>query len=283
MDLWYTDNHTDNVHFSMKVEKQLVSVESYYQKIEILQTVDYGKILVLDGELFTTQRDEFVYHEMVVHVPMAVHPDIRNVLVIGGGDGGTVRELTKYESIEKIDVVELDKKLVEICREYLPELSSKMDDPRVSVHFEEGIRFARMVRNKYDLIIVDCADPYGPAEGLFTKEFYGICTNALTDDGILINQHESPFYKQHAKSVQLAHRNIQSAFDMSMIYQCHIPSYPSGHWLFGFASKKYHPIDDMDTAAWNALGIRTKYYNTDLHKGAFYIPNYVKELLGLEY
>lgn len=282
MDLWYTDNHTDNVRFSMKVDKQLFSEESYYQKIEILQTVDYGKILVLDGELFTTQRDEFVYHEMVVHVPMAVHPDIKNVLVIGGADGGTVRELTKYESIENIDMVEVDSKLVEACREYMPELSCKLDDPRVSIHFEEGIRFARMVRNKYDLIIVDCADPYGPAEGLFTKEFYGICTNALTDDGILINQHESPFYKQHAKSVQLAHRNIQSAFDTSMLYQCHIPSYPSGHWLFGFASKKYHPIDDMDAEAWNRLRIKTKYYNTDLHKGAFYLPTYVKELLGLE-
>lgn len=282
MDLWYTDNHTDNVRFSMKVDKQLFSEESYYQKIEILQTVDYGKILVLDGELFTTQRDEFVYHEMVVHVPMAVHPDIKKVLVLGGGDGGTVRELTKYESIEKIDLVELDKKLVDASREYLPELSCKLDDPRVTVYFEEGIRFVRMVRNEYDLIIVDCADPYGPAEGLFTKEFYGVCTNALTDDGILINQHESPFYNQHAKSVQLAHRNIQSAFECSMLYQCHIPSYPSGHWLFGFASKKYHPIHDMDEDAWNKLNIKTRYYNTDLHKGAFYLPTYVKELLGLK-
>lgn len=281
MDLWYTDNHTDNVRFSMKVEKQLFSEESYYQKIEILQTVDYGKILVLDGELFTTQRDEYVYHEMVVHVPMAVHPDIKKILVIGGGDGGTVRELTKYDTIEKIDLVELDKKLVDVSREYLPELSEKLNDPRVTIYFEEGIRFVRMVRNEYDLIIIDCADPYGPAEGLFTKEFYGVCTNALTEDGILINQHESPFYSQHAKSVQLAHRNIQSAFEYSMLYQCHIPSYPSGHWLFGFASKKYHPIHDMDEEAWNALDIKTKYYNTDLHKGAFYLPNYVKKLLGL--
>ena len=113
MDLWYTDNHTDNVRFSMKVEKQLFSEKSYFQQIEILKTKDYGKVLVLDGELFTTERDEFVYHEMVVHVPMAVHPDIKTVLVIGGGDGGTVRELTKYDTIETIDVAELDSKLVE--------------------------------------------------------------------------------------------------------------------------------------------------------------------------
>lgn len=282
MDLWYTDNHTDNVRFSMKVEKQLFSEKSYFQQIEILKTKDYGKVLVLDGELFTTERDEFVYHEMVVHVPMAVHPDIKTVLVIGGGDGGTVRELTKYDTIETIDVAELDSKLVEVSRQYLPELSAKLDDPRVSIYFEEGIRFARMVRDKYDLIIVDCADPYGPAEGLFTREFYGVCWNALKSDGILINQHESPFYRQHAKSVQLAHRNIQSAFECSMIYQCHIPSYPSGHWLFGFASKKYHPIDDMNKEEWKRKGIKTKYYNTDLHKGAFYLPTYVKELLGLQ-
>ncbi len=281
MELWYTDQHTDNVHFSMKVEQQIVSKESYYQKIDLLKTYDYGKVLVLDGELMITERDEFIYHEMAVHVPMAVHSEVRKVLVIGGGDGGSVRELVKYNSIERIDVVEVDEEVVNVCMKYFPETSCKLKDERVHIYFEEGIRFVRGVYDEYDLIIVDCSDPYGPAEGLFTKEFYGICWKALKEDGVLINQHESPYYKQHARSVQLAHKHIKSAFTYSTVYQCHIPSYPSGHWLFGFASKRYDPVVDLDADKWNELAIKTRYYNTDLHKGAFYLPNYVKELLEL--
>ncbi|RDU23779.1 polyamine aminopropyltransferase [Anaerosacchariphilus polymeriproducens] len=281
MELWYTDQHTDNVRFSMKVEKELVSLESFYQKINLLKTYDYGKVLVLDGELMITERDEFIYHEMAVHVPMAVHPKVKKVLVIGGGDGGSARELTKYDTIEQIDVVEVDAEVVRICKEFFPEVSDSLSDKRVKIHFEEGIRFARGIYDEYDLIIVDCADPYGPAEGLFTREFYGICWKALKEDGILINQHESPYYEQHARSVQMAHKHIQFSFPYSTVYQCHIPSYPSGHWLFGFASKKYDPIKDLDDEKWNNLGIQTRYYNTKLHQGAFYLPNYVMELLEI--
>ena len=127
---------------------------------------------------------------------------------------------------------------------------------------------------------MDSSDPYGPAEGLFTREFYGTCFKALRDDGILINQHESPFYYVHQRSVRDAHKHIAVEFPVSTVYQCHIPSYPSGHWLFGFASKKYHPIEDLNAPRWNKLGIRTRYYNTDLHRGAFALPNYVKDLLN---
>lgn len=282
MEFWYTDQHTENVRFSMKVEKQIVSRTSYLQRIDLLQTYDYGKVLVLDGELMITERDEFIYHEMIVHVPMAVHPNAKKVLVIGGGDGGSVRELTKYDSIEQIDLVELDEEVVNICKGYFPEVSGKLSDERVRITFDEGIRYVRNSTEQYDLIIVDCSDPYGPSAGLFTKEFYGTCFRALKDDGILINQHESPYYKEHARSVQLAHRHIQGSFPFSTVYQCHIPSYPSGHWLFGFASKKYDPIENLHEQEWNSLDIKTRYYNTDLHKGAFYLPTYVKELLKLD-
>lgn len=282
MELWYTDNHTNDVRFSMRVENQITSVESEYQRIDILNTVEFGKVLVYDGELMITQKDEFIYHEMITHVPMAVHPNVKNVLVIGGGDGGTVRELTKYDMIENIDMVEIDKMVVRMCREYFQETACKLDDPRVHMYFEEGLRFVRMKKDEYDLIIVDCADPYGPAEGLFTREFYGNCFKALHDDGILINQHESPYYSEHSRTVQKAHQHIQLVFPYSTVYQCHIPSYPSGHWLFGFASKKYDPIKDLREDYWNSLGMGTRYYNTDLHKGSFYLPTYVKELLGMD-
>ena len=280
-ELWYTDEHTRDVRFSMKVVEQIASKKSAVQQIDIFDTsksavqqIDifdtsaYGRVLVLDGGLMITEKDEFIYHEMITHVPMAVHPRVKNVLVIGGGDGGTVRELTKYKSIESIDLVEVDKHVVLLAKKYLPFTSAKLKDKRVRVWFEEGLRYVRGKKAEYDLIIVDSSDPYGPAEGFFTREFYGTCFKALRDDGILINQHESPFYAAHQKSVRDAHRHIAVEFPLSTVYQCHIPSYPSGHWLFGFASKKYHPIGDLNEARWNKLRINTRYYNTALPDAA---------------
>ena len=279
MELWYTDQHTKDVRFSMKVMRQIASQKSENERIDILDTVEYGRVLVLDGELFLTEKDEFIYHEMLAHVPMAVHPHVRNVLVIGSGDGGTVRELVKYKAVNRIDVVQPDKDLVTLAMAHLTFCSAAFRDKRVHIHVEEGLRFVRGKVNEYDLIIVDSADPYGPAEGLFTREFYGNCWKALRADGVLINQHESPFYSEHSLSVRNAHRHIATVFELSMLYQAHIPSYPSGHWLFGFASKKYHPLKGLRARAWNLLKIKTRYYNTELHRGAFALPNYVRALL----
>ena len=226
-----------------------------------------------------TQKDEFIYHDMIVHVPMAVKKDIKNVLVIGAGDGGTVRELCRYSTIEHIDLVEIDKKVVEVCEEYFPEMTVSMHDPRLDIHFTDGLRFVRRKQGEYDLIIVDSTDPFGPGEGLFTPEFYGNCYNALTDTGVLVNQHESPFYAADAAAMQRAHKRIVECFPISRVYQAHIPTYPSGHWLFGFASKKYHPVTDFNPTAWTLLGLSTRYYNAKLHRSAFSLPTYVEELL----
>lgn len=226
-----------------------------------------------------TEKDEFIYHDMIVHVPMATNPNIKNVLVIGAGDGGTIRELTKYKSIKNIDMVEIDERVVEVCKKYLPQTACKFDDDRVNLFFEDGLRFVRNKENEYDLIIVDSTDPFGPGEGLFTKEFYGNCYKALKEDGILVNQHESPYYESYAKSMQDAHEKIYGLFKIHRVYQAHIPTYPSGHWLFGFASKEYDPVKDLKADVWNNLGIETKYYNTELHVGCFALPNYVKKLL----
>ena len=279
MELWYTEKHTENAEFSIKVKKQLVSKKSEFQRIDIFESYDFGKVLVIDGYLMLTEKDEFIYHEMITHVPMAVNPEIKDVLVIGAGDGGTVRELTRYESIENIDMVEIDRLVVDLCREYIPQTSSKLDDDRVNIYYEDGLKFVREKENKYDLIIVDSTDPFGPGEDLFTKEFYGNCYKALKENGILVNQHESPYYPNDAVAMQRAHSKIKSIFPVALVYQAHIPTYPSGHWLFGFASKGLDPIADLKEEEWNSLGLKTKYYNTDLHKGCFAIPNYVKELL----
>lgn len=278
-DLWYSEYHSPDVRFSMRVSRQLVHEQSDYQTISVYDTPEFGRVLTLDSVLMLTERDEFIYHEMITHVPMAVNPDIRDVLVIGAGDGGVARELCKYPTIRKIDVVEIDRRVVEICKEYIPLTGCGFDDPRVNLHFADGLKFVRHAPQQYDLIIVDSTDPSGPGEVLFTKEFYGSCDSALSDRGILINQHESPFYAQDAKAMRYAHRRILSVFPVSRLYQAHIPTYPSGHWLFGFASKGLHPIREMDAARWNALGIRTRYYNTHLHVGCFALPNYVEEML----
>jgi spermidine synthase len=169
---------------------------------------------------------------------MAVHPSVKRVLVIGAGDGGVVRELTRYPDIDRIDMVEIDPLVVEVCKEYLPQTACRLNDPRVNIFFEDGLRFIRSSEDEYDLIIVDSTDPFGPGEGLFTREFYGNCYKALHEDGILINQHESPFYAADAKACQRAHKLIVESFPISKVYQAHIPTYPSGHWLFGFSSKK---------------------------------------------
>lgn len=280
MELWYTEEHTENVRFSIKVDRQLYSGQSEFQRIDVFESKEFGTFFTLDGLMMVTQKDEFIYHDMIVHVPMATNPQIKDVLVIGAGDGGTVRELTRYNSIANIDMVEIDKLVVDVCKEYLPQTACKLEDPRVHLFFEDGLRFIRTKENSYDLIIVDSTDPFGPGEGLFTKEFYGNCYKALKDDGILVNQHESPYYETYAQNMGRAHQRIKEFFPVCRVYQAHIPTYPSGHWLFGFASKKYDPLIDIDEQAWNDLGIKTQYYNTEIHKGCFALPNYVKEQLA---
>ena len=279
LDLWYTEEHSKEAKFSIKVLRQLYSVQSPFQKIDILESEEFGRFFTLDGYMMVTEKDEFIYHEMIVHVAMATNLNIKRVLVIGAGDGGTVRELTRYPFIEHIDMVEIDKMVVDVCKEFLPQTACKLNDPRVHLYFEAGLRYIRSKENEYDLIMVDSTDPFGPGEGLFTKEFYGNCFKALTEDGILVNQHENAYYTSFAQSMRRAHCRIVNLFPICKVYQAHIPTYPSGHWLFGFASKKYDPVADLKADAWNQLGIYTRYYNTDLHRGCFALPTYINELL----
>ena len=279
MDFWFSEMHTDNVKMSIRVEKQLFSGQSDFQRIDVFDSIEFGRFLTSDGSVIFSEKDEFTYDEMIVHVPMAVHPNVKKVLVIGGGDGGVARELGYYKEIEAIDVVEPDELFVKVCREFFPDNACGLDDPRVQLHYRDGLRFLRGKTGEYDLIINDSTDPLGHTAGLFTKEFYGSCYKALREDGIMVNQHESPFYAEDAAAMQRSHKRIVESFPISRVYQAHIPTYPSGHWLFGFASKKYHPVRDYDPVKWSMLGIKTKYYNTKLHAGAFALPNYVEEML----
>ena len=279
MELWFSERHTPNVKFSIKVDRQLYSGQSEFQRIDVFDSIEFGRFLTLDGYMMLTEKDEFIYHEMITHVPMAVHPNPRNVLVIGAGDGGVIRELTRYKQVEHIDLVEIDEMVIEVCKKHLPQTASEFHDERVHIYIEDGVKYIRSCENQYDLIIVDSTDPFGPGEGLFTKEFYGSCYKALREDGIMVNQHESPFYREDVAAMQRAHKRIAECFPISRVYQAHIPTYPSGHWLFGFASKKYHPVAHFDVSAWQSLELMTRYYNPKLHVGSFSLPTYVEKLL----
>ena len=282
MELWFSDYQTEKVKVSVKVQKQLFGLQTEFQRIDVFDSEEFGRFLSADGSIVFSEKDEFIYDEMVTHVPMAVHPHVKNVLIIGGGDGGVAKELLQYKSIESIDVVETDRMFVDVCREYFPEVACALDDERVKIHYDDGLRFLRNKKGIYDLIINDSTDPFGHTEGLFTKEFYGSCYNALKDDGIMVYQHGSPFYDEDEAACRSMHRKAFRSFPISRVYQAHIPTCPSGYWLFGFASKKYHPIKDFKPKEWNGLKIETWYYTTHLHMGAFMLPKYVEDLLEEE-
>ncbi len=279
MDYWFSEHHTENVKFSVKVDKHLFTNETDLGRVDIFESPEFGKFLAVDGYIIFTEKDEFIYDEMLSHVPMAVNPKAKSVLVFGSGDGGVVEEFLKYDTIERIDLVEVNEGVIEACRLYFPETSGCLDDPRVTTYTENALRFIRHIDREYDIIVVDSAGFYGPGESLLTREFYGSCFKALSDDGIMVNQHQSPFYDDDRLETQRAHKRIVDIFPISKIYQAHIPTYPSGYWLFGFASKKYHPTDDLKAEEWNRLGIRTDYYTTRLHRGCFALPAYVERML----
>jgi len=279
MQLWFSEMHSPNVRLDIQLERHLFSGQSDFQRIDIYETKEFGRMLILDGFTMLTEKDEFVYHDMLTHVPMAINPDIKKVLIIGAGDGGIVRELVRYETIERMDMVEIDKMVVDACIEHLPLTASKLDDPRLNLYFEDGLKFVRGKTDEYDLIVVDSTDPLGPGEGLFTKEFYGNCYNALTENGIMVNQMGGTVYESDIMGMQRSFKRIKSTFPIATCYQAHVSTYPGGFWLLGYGSKSFDPIADLKADGWNKLGLDTQYYNTDLHSAAFVMPNHVRKLL----
>lgn len=280
-DVWYSEYHAPSVKMSWKVEV-LACERSPFQRMEVMRNDEFGVFFTLDGFVQMTSRDEFIYHDMIVHPAMAVNPMISRVLIIGGGDGGTAREILRYQHLERVDMVEIDEMVMRLCRQYLPQTACALDDPRLQLTIGDGLDFVRQAADaSYDLILVDSTDPVGPGEGLFTHEFYANCRRALSSDGILINQHEGAFYEQDFAEMRRAHEKIAAVFPVAEIYGFNIPSYGSGYWYFGFASKQLHPLHDQQAAAWERFGLKTRYYNSALHTAAFALPSYVRDkLLG---
>lgn len=283
-DLWYSEYHIEDVKLSLEITKYLHVEDSPFQHIEMMHNETYGNFMTLDGYIQVTERDEFVYHDMIVHPSMATNPAIKNILIIGGGDGGTAREAARYKSVEKIDMVEIDERVVRLCQQYLPTMSCMLEkDPRINLFFEDGLAFVKNAKDgAYDLILVDSTDPIGPGEGLFTYDFYSNCFRALTPNGILINQHECAFFPRDTHEMKRAHEKIRKVFPIAKVYGFNVPTYSTGYWYFGFASKNLDPIKDHKPEVWESFGLKTKYYNSDLHNGCFALPTYVRDVLAAE-
>ncbi|MCL2847832.1 MAG: polyamine aminopropyltransferase [Firmicutes bacterium] len=280
MEQWYREKYSDGVELNLQIKQVLVSQKTKVQQVDIFDSVEFGRVLCLDGQLMHTEKDEKIYHEMMVHPALAANPNIKDVLVISVGNGGIVHELIKYKSIESITVVEDDLDLIALLKKFMPKSANALNDNRVNMVIADNMRFTRTQKGKYDLIILDIPDPFGQGENHFTKEFYGACFTALKEDGILINQHESCFYEDDIPACQKAHFNSKKVFNISKVFQASIPSYPSGYWLFGFSSKKHDPYENLDKEAWEKLKLDTVYYNPYLHIGAFMLPTYVQKVLN---
>ena len=281
MSLFFSEDyeHAD-VQIRFEIKEILFSERSQFQKIEVFKSKFFGKMLVIDDALMLTERDEFVYHEMIAHVPIFMHPNPRRVLVIGGGDGGTVRECLKHAAVEQIDLVDIDKMVSQVCLRFFPEIAMPLTTKRVRCQFEDGVAFVKNCAEKYEVIIIDSTDPVSVGEGLFTREFYRDCSNILTDDGILVNQSESPAWQPN--EVAAISQKLKSVFPKVYFYQAHTPTYLPGHWAFGFASKKHHPIDDFSAGSYQKSQLFFKYYNAEVHKSAFALPMFFRDLLALK-
>lgn len=276
MELWFTEFQTQNLGLTARIKETLYMGKSDFQDVAVVDTYEFGRMLVLDGVFQTSIYDEYIYHEMIAHVPLFLHPDPRQVLVIGGGDGGSVREVVKHPTVQRVEMVEIDGLVVEVSKKFLPEISSALisNHPKVQLKIGDGIAHMARAENQYDVIIVDCSDPIGPGEGLFTYGFYKDVYKALKPDGLFVQQTESPFY--HQPLLKRLRKDIESLFPLTRTYLAHIPLYPGGTHCFTIGSKRYDPL----TADTRAPDFATRYYNKELGRSCFVLPNFVQELLS---
>lgn len=281
--VWFTDKD-DMQALSLRYTGDVLFNETTdFQQVRVFDTLAYGKMLAINNMVMCTERDEFHYHEMIVHPVAQLSKNLKNVLVIGGGDGGTIRELFKYSSIEKVTMVEIDEAVINASKKHLPTLNTEFGNPKLNLIVGDGIEHVRNAKaGTYDLVIVDGSDPVGPAEGLFTKAFYADCARVLTDDGMLVTQGESPMF--HTNTFVELNHCLKDIFGMQKVHTMlfHATTYPSGMWSLMMASKKaLNPKTEIDIkkTAEFVKQKNLKYYNEELHAAAFCLPNFVKNLL----
>ncbi len=274
MELWFTEKQTQSFGITAKIKRTLHTERTPYQKLDMLETEEFGNMLLLDGMVMTTERDEFVYHEMVAHPALNTHPNPEEVLVVGGGDGGVVREILKHDKVKHVTLVDIDGKVIEYSKQYLPSIAGKLEDPRVTVLVDDGFMYIAKAKQQFDVIMVDSTEPVGPAVHLFEKGFYQGIYEALKPEGIFVAQTDNPWFK--ADLIRKVQQDVREIFPITRLYVANIPTYPSGLWTFTMGSKTYDPLQVQKD---EIPAIETKYYTPELHFAAFALPKFVLDLV----
>ncbi len=276
MELWFTDHHGDT-GFKIRLQEQLAHRKSPWQTIDIFETANVGRIMVIDGILMLTEWDEFVYHEMLTNIPAQIIPQLERVLIIGGGDGGTAREILKYPQVKEVILVDIDEEVIRAAKDFFPGFAPVFNDPRLKVQCQDGAQFVKKYEDYFDLVIIDSTDPIGPGEVLFTAEFYKDCARTLKSHGVLTAQSESPFDKRYQQTIRNIQTNLRQSFEGSTIYLGYIPTYPWGLWAFALAWKT--PLDYRHPSGERQVPEGLKYYTRSLHSACFELPPFVQQLL----
>ena len=280
MDMWVEECHKDYYGTRFRCKKILFSGKSDYQYIDVVETVAHGKMLLNDGIVMLSERDEFVYHEMMAHVPLFVHPHPKRILIIGGGDGGVAREVLRHGSVTSCVLVEIDQMVVDVSKKYLPKISCSFENPKLQLKIQDGVQFVKETDQKFDVVLVDSTDPFGPAKDLFSEAFYRCVFDLLSDYGLLVVQAESPFFEIPTQKFIL--QSLKAVFPLTALYNYSNTVYPGGLWSFAFASKKYHPIKDFQMDKIKQVDWNLSYYNSSIHQAAFAQPEFVKKELKLD-
>ncbi len=274
MNVWFTEYQNEDLIIGCRMSQVLHHEKTPFQDVMVVDTMLLGKMLLLDDVIQTSVGDEFVYHEMITHVGLNTLPNPRNVLVVGGGDGGAVREVLRNKSVVKVTHCEIDQGVINAAQKYLPEITYDINDPRVQLIIGDGIKHVQENKNTYDMIIIDSTDPVGPAVGLFSAEFYQSVHDALTEDGLFVAQTESPFFDRDF--VKRIFSDVSNIFPMARLYLGNVPTYPGGLWTFTMGTKKHDPLK-VEPSSIPAMD--TKFYSPEVHKTAFVLPPFVKELI----
>ncbi|MBI4061944.1 MAG: polyamine aminopropyltransferase [Elusimicrobia bacterium] len=275
---WVDETYQGVVRTGFRLKKRIFKGRSPFQEIEIVETAGHGRLLLIDGMTMVSERDEFVYHEMIAHPALFLHPKPRRVLVIGGGDGGTVRETLKHKSVESCTLVEIDALVVSASRRHLPRTAAALSDPRVRVLIEDGVKFAAETREAFDVVIVDSTEPFGPAKELFGPSFYKDVRRILTKDGIVASQAGSPFYE--IATIKNLFGIMRPVFPVVEACLFSNLTYPGGLWAFTLATKGLHPVRDFVAARVGASKMKLGWYNAEIHAGSFALPSFLKGAIG---
>jgi spermidine synthase len=275
---WFQEKLFPHVRQTFEITNILFQERTEHQSLVIFETPTYGRVLALDDIIQVTEKDEFVYHEMMTHTPIIAHGKAKKVLIIGGGDGGILREALRHKSVEKVTMVEIDRGVVDMCLKYMPSIPQKaFNDKRTDLVIDDGAKFVATTKEKYDVVIVDSTDPMGPGEVLFTEQFYKDCRRCMTDKGILVNQNGVPFMQPD--EITMTYRRRKKFFKDTSFYLAAVPSYYGGFMTLGWASNdkkaRLVPLGILARRVKAAKLKATKYYTPDIHRACFALPAFV--------